>query len=113
MGPEWAWNVFDFICLLFSVVDFGITQAVNIIGASSAPNLGLLMMIKMLRLARLARLIRELNMMVMGVVSGVRVLIWAIILLFFTIYVAGVALHRLWGDDDRLPERREFRALGV
>lgn len=112
MGPEWAWNVFDFICLLFSVVDFGITQAVNIIGASSAPNLGLLMMIKMLRLARLARLIRalrypifrELNMMVMGVVSGVRVLIWAIILLFFTIYVAGVALHRLWGDDDRLPE---------
>ncbi|CAJ1400013.1 unnamed protein product [Effrenium voratum] len=107
-GPEGAWNSFDFFCLLTSLFDFGVTQAVFLMGASSSVDLSVLMLLKMLRLARLFRLIRalrysifrELNMMVMGVVSGIRVLIWAIILLFVFIYIVGVALNKLIGEDE-------------
>ena len=67
------------------MVDVGITQAVTLMGQGQTVDLSILMLLKMLRLCRLARLIRalryplfrELNMMVMGVISGFRVLIWA------------------------------------
>jgi len=65
-------------------------------------------LIKMLRLGRVARLVRtlrfklfhELKMMVYGVVSGVRVLFWAIVLLFGTVYFIGVIMQNLVGEDE-------------
>ncbi|CAK9025654.1 Voltage-dependent L-type calcium channel subunit alpha-1F (Voltage-gated calcium channel subunit alpha Cav1.4), partial [Durusdinium trenchii] len=111
-GPEWAWNLFDIFCLLTSLVDFTVTQVVNAMGEGNTLDLGSLMLLKMLRLARLARLIRalrypifrELNLMVMGVVSGIRVLVWAIVLLLVFVYALGVALFRLIAEDPELPE---------
>jgi len=63
------------------------------------------MLIKMLRLARLARLIRtlrfqvfyELKLMVLGVLSGMRVLAWAMVLLVIMIYSAAVATTSMFG----------------
>ncbi|CAL1143841.1 unnamed protein product [Cladocopium goreaui] len=115
-GPEWAWNWFDLFCLSTSLLDFGVTQGVRAAGASQSVDLSILMLLKMLRLARLARLIRalrypifrELNLMVMGVVSGMRVLIWAIFLLIVFIYVVALAMCRLVGDTEQ-----EFETLMV
>lgn len=115
-GPEWAWNWFDLFCLSTSLLDFGVTQGVRAAGASQSVDLSILMLLKMLRLARLARLIRalrypifrELNLMVMGVVSGMRVLIWAIFLLIVFIYVVALAMYRLVGDTEQ-----EFETLMV
>merc|ERR1712113_45800 len=64
-----------------------------------------IMLLKILRLARLGRLVRairfkvfsELRDMVLGVLSGVRVLFWAIVLLFFIISVGGLILRKLVG----------------
>merc|ERR1740123_1984670 len=65
-------------------------------------------MIKMLRFGRLLRLVRILQYdlfkplveMVLGVIAGVRVLIWAIILLIVCIYALGVMLRITIGDEE-------------
>eukprot|EP00931_Biecheleriopsis_adriatica_P120890 TRINITY_DN95990_c0_g1_i1.p1 TRINITY_DN95990_c0_g1~~TRINITY_DN95990_c0_g1_i1.p1 ORF type:complete len:317 (+),score=49.75 TRINITY_DN95990_c0_g1_i1:1-951(+) len=75
---------------------------------NTAPNLSTFMLLKLLRLARLARLIRalrfqifrELNLMVMGVISGVRVLMWAFFLLIALVYVFGLIMLKLVGDEE-------------
>jgi len=41
----------------------------------------------------------ELNMMVQGVMSGVRVLFWAIVLLFFCIFLLGIVMRKMVGED--------------
>ncbi|CAE7648974.1 Cacna1c [Symbiodinium pilosum] len=61
---------------------------------------------KIFRLARLARLIRalrfrafhELKLIVMGVVSGLRVIGWAIVLLLMVVYAIGVVMRNFVGD---------------
>eukprot|EP00434_Breviolum_minutum_P007864 symbB.v1.2.006939.t1/scaffold421.1/size207896/2 len=108
-GPEWAWNYFDMFCLVLTVFDFIVTQVVFAIGASQSVDLSILTLLKTLRLARLARLIRalrypifrELNLMVMGVYSGMRILVWAIVLLIVFIYVVAVAMNKLIGDVEQ------------
>jgi hypothetical protein len=57
------------------------------------------------RLARLVRLLRfkifhELKMMIQGVIAGLRVLFWAVVLLFFFIYLLGVVLRKTMGDSE-------------
>jgi len=63
------------------------------------------MLMKMLRLAKLARLVKalrypffdELKAMIFGVVSGMRVLLWAIVLLFVIIFFLGVIMQNIVG----------------
>jgi len=67
-----------------------------------------LALMKLLRLARLARLVRalrfkffdELRTMVLGVFSGMKVLLWAILLLFFVIYFLGVFMNSMVGEAE-------------
>merc|ERR1711959_556427 len=73
------------------------------------------MYIKILRLARLGRLVRllrfkifhELKMMVQGVVAGLRVLFWAVVLLFFFIFLLGVVLRKTMGESEVNPYTRK------
>jgi len=66
------------------------------------------LLIKMLRLARLLRLVRllrfkmfaELRMIVQGVFAGIRVFGWAIVLLFFVIFLLGIVFRILVGDSE-------------
>eukprot|EP00913_Durusdinium_trenchii_P032259 g30204.t1 len=68
-----------------------------------------IMLIKVLRLGRVCRLIRvmrfgavrELRVIILGVLSGVRVLFWAIALLFFTVFLMGVSLRILFDSKER------------
>eukprot|EP00929_Paragymnodinium_shiwhaense_P101266 TRINITY_DN6421_c0_g4_i1.p1 TRINITY_DN6421_c0_g4~~TRINITY_DN6421_c0_g4_i1.p1 ORF type:complete len:846 (+),score=238.92 TRINITY_DN6421_c0_g4_i1:173-2710(+) len=106
LGIDKWWNYFDLFCIFTAFMDVGITH-MNRMLSGTETDMGGLMLIKMLRLARLARLVRllrfkifnELKMMVQGVVSGVRVLCWAIVLLFFCIFLLGILMRKMVGED--------------
>merc|ERR1719183_626006 len=79
--------------------------------AISVEGLQFIKMLRLTRLARLARLLRfkafrELKLMVEGVVSGLRVLAWAIVLLGLCIYILGAVLRMTIGT-----KRAEFSTL--
>ncbi|CAJ1328943.1 unnamed protein product [Effrenium voratum] len=106
-GPDRWWNIFDFFCLCLSLADLAIYVYVLIAQVEHFFDLQTLMLVKMLRLARLARLVRalrfqifyELKLMVLGVISGMRVLAWAMVLLAIMIYSAAIATTSMFGDN--------------
>jgi len=116
-GPDRHWNWFDIACICTSLVDAAIVWSFRIAAMVAAGesngevDLSALMLVKMLRLLRLARLIRtlrfkifdELKLMVMGVVSGLRVLAWAIVLLFALIYAIGLVMRTVVACKDDEP----------
>eukprot|EP00930_Biecheleria_cincta_P087599 TRINITY_DN76827_c0_g1_i1.p1 TRINITY_DN76827_c0_g1~~TRINITY_DN76827_c0_g1_i1.p1 ORF type:complete len:713 (+),score=134.33 TRINITY_DN76827_c0_g1_i1:132-2270(+) len=108
-GPEKYWNWLDAACLLTSVVDISTTYVLEAMRDGSANGeMSGFMMMRMLRLARLARLLKalrypifkELRLMVMGVICGLRVLAWAVVMLMVMLYVVGLALNKLIGDAE-------------
>eukprot|EP00929_Paragymnodinium_shiwhaense_P101263 TRINITY_DN6421_c0_g2_i4.p1 TRINITY_DN6421_c0_g2~~TRINITY_DN6421_c0_g2_i4.p1 ORF type:complete len:805 (+),score=211.65 TRINITY_DN6421_c0_g2_i4:172-2586(+) len=107
LGKEKYWNYFDVFCIATAMLDMGITYGSQLFPGGKDMDISGLMLIKMLRLARLARLCRllrfriftELKMMVQGVISGVRVLFWAIVLLFFCIFLMGIVMRKLTGES--------------
>jgi len=113
-GEDHLWNWFDFTCLLLSLGDLALFIYVEISQVENPLDLQTLMLVKMLRLARLARLIRtlrfaifyELKLMVLGVISGMRVLAWAMVLLALLIYAAAIATTSLFGGDENIPEMK-------
>lgn len=107
-GKEAGWNWFDFTCLLLSYVDIAVYYAVVLVlRRNGQTDLSSLMLIKIFRLSRLIRLVRlvrhklfhELKVMLFGLWAGIRVLGWAIILLFGLIYTFGVFLRNIMGES--------------
>ncbi|CAE7293172.1 CACNA1S [Symbiodinium natans] len=115
LGEDWAWNYFDLFCVALSWVEESTTWIVRAMSSASDEPLDLnaMVFIRMLRLTRLVRLVRtlrfeifyELKMMVLGVVSGMRVLFWAMVLLIVIIYTTGVAAKNMIGQHE--PEFRD------
>ncbi|CAE7337173.1 Cacna1c [Symbiodinium sp. CCMP2592] len=107
-----CWNYFDMLCLTCAYTDLLITGVLQATAEDDAPALSAIMLIKILRLARVCRIIRvmrfgavrELRVIILGVLSGIRVLFWAIVLLFFTVYIIGVSARLLITDAEQFPE---------
>eukprot|EP00930_Biecheleria_cincta_P024312 TRINITY_DN17405_c0_g1_i2.p1 TRINITY_DN17405_c0_g1~~TRINITY_DN17405_c0_g1_i2.p1 ORF type:complete len:590 (-),score=103.22 TRINITY_DN17405_c0_g1_i2:345-1853(-) len=110
-GSSAAWNYFDVFCLSTAAIDLGVTYGFALISPGSSSDLGGFLLIKILRLARLGRLIRllrfkifsELKRMIHGVFAGLRVLLWAVVLLVFCIFMLAI-VARFMIIDDELPE---------
>eukprot|EP00933_Yihiella_yeosuensis_P025887 TRINITY_DN20074_c0_g1_i1.p1 TRINITY_DN20074_c0_g1~~TRINITY_DN20074_c0_g1_i1.p1 ORF type:complete len:472 (+),score=45.82 TRINITY_DN20074_c0_g1_i1:168-1418(+) len=107
-GPDWPWNYFDLMCLVFSWTDMLVWWSAYIFKMATSLELndvvGLLKFMRLARLCRLVRLMRfssvqELQVMVQGVLSGLKVLFWAIILLFFTVFLVGVICRKAFPDE--------------
>ncbi|CAJ1446636.1 unnamed protein product [Effrenium voratum] len=108
-GPDAGWNYFDLVCLVCAYTDILVTLSMEraVVDDESNSSLDGIMLIKILRLARVCRIIRvmrfgavrELRVIILGVLSGVRVLFWAIVLLFFTVYVVGVSARMVIGEE--------------
>lgn len=103
-GQDIYWNWFDFGCLVISLADICLTYVVyHLVTVDTDDNTyQLLKFVRVFRLARLVRVMHyeffsELKAMVLGVVSGVRVLFWAIVLLFWCIFFLGVLMNSLIG----------------
>eukprot|EP00931_Biecheleriopsis_adriatica_P044511 TRINITY_DN25462_c0_g1_i1.p1 TRINITY_DN25462_c0_g1~~TRINITY_DN25462_c0_g1_i1.p1 ORF type:complete len:629 (-),score=105.90 TRINITY_DN25462_c0_g1_i1:85-1920(-) len=95
MGPGRWWNVFDTFIVTLQLFEL---LAGAIVGEEQMEqsNLGFIRVLrvvrifKVMRLVRLIRFIQELRTMVLAILSSLRSLGWALILLFFTMYVTGV-----------------------
>ncbi|CAJ1370282.1 unnamed protein product, partial [Effrenium voratum] len=105
-GQDARWNIFDFFCLLLSVSDVMLVFLV-MAGAVNF-SIGSASVIKVARLARLLRVIRtlsfdifaDLRLILLGVLSGLRVLFWAIVLLLLLIYVFGIGMATIADAED-------------
>jgi len=102
------WNCFDLFCICTAVVDsyFSFFYA----GAQMPIRWDLVTPLRLARLARLVRLLRfgvfaDLRMMIVGILTGMHVLVWAIVLLALCIFSLGITLRLLLG------EQPEFRTL--
>eukprot|EP00930_Biecheleria_cincta_P057930 TRINITY_DN43790_c0_g1_i1.p1 TRINITY_DN43790_c0_g1~~TRINITY_DN43790_c0_g1_i1.p1 ORF type:complete len:657 (-),score=102.31 TRINITY_DN43790_c0_g1_i1:45-2015(-) len=103
-GPNQNWNIFDFVVLCIGIVDtlvFFIFAVV--LRHQGGIDLGSLAVIKVCRLVRVVRLVRtlkfkffdDLKLLLSGVVSGLRVLVCAVILLLVLIYALGVIMRNV------------------
>eukprot|EP00930_Biecheleria_cincta_P045297 TRINITY_DN31229_c0_g1_i1.p1 TRINITY_DN31229_c0_g1~~TRINITY_DN31229_c0_g1_i1.p1 ORF type:complete len:801 (-),score=145.85 TRINITY_DN31229_c0_g1_i1:209-2554(-) len=107
-GSERYWNWLDMGCLITSVIDLSVTYTAQALAGGSKEEMSGFTLVRLLRLARLARLMkalrfkmfRELKLMVMGVVSGIRVLAWAVVMLIMLLYVIGLAMKMMVGDNE-------------
>jgi len=111
IGFDRYWNWFDIICITLSLVDLFISHFIKYLTSDGQqPDIGGLMVMKMLRLVRLARLVRalqypifdDLKAMVYGVVSGIQVLLWAIVLLVLLVFFVGVILRKFMDDHEEM-----------
>jgi len=101
MDDDWAWNAFDVFIVFIAVFDIFITVVAQ---GMEIPSLTVLRMVRLTRLTRLIRLFRfqamqELRLMVNGLIAGLRTLFWAIVLLFFMIYIIAVFATVTIGQD--------------
>jgi hypothetical protein len=92
-----------------AVVDMIIMYIVQL-DAQDLQNVVLLRMLRLFRLARLIKTLRlpifkELHLMLMGLISGIQVLLWAVVMLVAFIYVIALVLNKL------LFEEPEFRSV--
>eukprot|EP00930_Biecheleria_cincta_P047064 TRINITY_DN3255_c0_g1_i4.p1 TRINITY_DN3255_c0_g1~~TRINITY_DN3255_c0_g1_i4.p1 ORF type:complete len:774 (-),score=119.20 TRINITY_DN3255_c0_g1_i4:201-2522(-) len=102
-GNDRLWNRLDLLLLLLSTIDLVMQRVLE-----SSDGGGQLQLLKIMRLARLARLVRvmrfklfkELKVMILGLFSGLRALIWAVILLLLLIYIGGIVMVSIADADD-------------
>lgn len=98
-GPEWHWNMTDTVIVGLAVIDSIMSMGVGSSGTS------IFTMMRLFRLARITKLMRllrfkifkELLLMVKGVISGLRTLFWAVILLFIVIAILGYITRQTIG----------------
>lgn len=109
-GNDWYWSWFDCFCVALAVLEMLMNSLLS--GSEALPG-GMMGIFKMLKLARLGRVVRllrfkifaELKMMIHGVVTGLRVLIWAVVLLIALMFFLGMTFRVIFGDDEeKFPE---------
>jgi len=91
-GAEKWWNLFDILMVLISLVDIVVEVLSR---TSSGAKFSVVRTLRLTRLSRLVRIFRlkqmsELGLMVRGLLGGLRTLLWAVVLLFFTLYVIAI-----------------------
>eukprot|EP00930_Biecheleria_cincta_P076612 TRINITY_DN63818_c0_g1_i1.p1 TRINITY_DN63818_c0_g1~~TRINITY_DN63818_c0_g1_i1.p1 ORF type:complete len:609 (+),score=113.64 TRINITY_DN63818_c0_g1_i1:66-1892(+) len=107
---DWYWSWFDCFCVFLALFEMFMTYILQ--GAEALPSgiMGILKMLKLARLGRVVRLLRfkifsELKMMIHGVVTGLRVLIWAVVLLIALVFFLGMTFRVIFGEDkEKFPE---------
>jgi voltage-gated sodium channel len=81
IGVEWKWNMFDFAIVMLSM------PYVTFLHGSVA----FLRLVRLLRLAKLVRKVPQLQMIVYGLVGGLKSIFYIMILLLLVLYMYGVA----------------------
>eukprot|EP00929_Paragymnodinium_shiwhaense_P069056 TRINITY_DN34841_c0_g2_i1.p1 TRINITY_DN34841_c0_g2~~TRINITY_DN34841_c0_g2_i1.p1 ORF type:complete len:768 (+),score=146.33 TRINITY_DN34841_c0_g2_i1:70-2373(+) len=100
-GPSAWWNRFDFFLVITAALDAILTMATKD-NNDGSPSLIILRTLRMTRFGRILRLLhfsifKELLTMLSGLLSGLRTLLWAFVLLAFPIYAIGLVLTDMLG----------------
>ena len=79
VGPEWRWNVFDFLIVLacLPIWPWG----------DSGGSIALLRVLRLMRVVKLIKKIPQLQMIVVGLIGGLRSISYISLLLFLVFYV--------------------------
>lgn len=117
-NSEWAWNGFDFLLVLFSIVENLLASEVLFASQRSSDpvNLGFLRLlrlckiVKILRIFRTLRVFSELRLMLDCVLGSLLNCMWCIVMLIFVMYIFALLVQQtLVGflqeeGDERTPE---------
>jgi len=100
LGMDRWWNFFDAVVVSVSLADVAFE---GLSRNSGNPKLRVMRTVRLSRLTRCLRIFRlqqmkELSLMVRGLIGGLRTLVWAVVLLFLTLYVIGVMATSMMGD---------------
>jgi hypothetical protein len=101
-NPNFQWNVFDAVVVGSALLE-NLASAV----AVATPNVSALRMLRTLRLMRIFRVIRvmrffrDLRLMIAGIVTSLKPLLWACLLLLVIMYMYGVLILMVVGDELR------------
>lgn len=93
--PEWQWHVFDTLLVVAAVVEL-VATGINGASISSGAQSTMLRVVRVFRIARLLRVVRfvsvfrELRLMMCGLLSSARSLMWSIVFLTLIMYVFGL-----------------------
>eukprot|EP00930_Biecheleria_cincta_P029657 TRINITY_DN20603_c0_g1_i2.p1 TRINITY_DN20603_c0_g1~~TRINITY_DN20603_c0_g1_i2.p1 ORF type:complete len:700 (+),score=103.24 TRINITY_DN20603_c0_g1_i2:131-2230(+) len=101
-GAEMSWNLFDVICLVVSSGDL-MASFLQSDEGDEGPSWTLLKVLRLTRLVRLVRLMRfkmfnELKLMFQGLLSGMRALGWALVMLITVIYGLSIITRTFFSD---------------
>merc|ERR1712176_1015114 len=85
------WNIFDFVLVTFSVVEF----LMDLAGAgddtsSIGQSMKIVKMLRIVRVFRMFRFFRELNIMAFMIVNSMKPLFWALTMLAIILYVFSI-----------------------
>lgn len=89
------WHVFDCAAVGFSILDAGLSAAQSKAALNSASLLRTLRLVRIVRLARvfrLARAFKELRVMVLAILRSLKLLCWAVMILFTMVFIFGISL---------------------
>ena len=81
IGREWAWNIFDFLIVIFSLPILPV----------SGGSVKLLRLIRLMRLAKVFRKIPKLQLIIMGIIGGFKSVTYIIVLMLLIFYLFSVA----------------------
>jgi voltage-gated sodium channel len=99
LGPEWTWNNFDFLIVLFSL-------PILPVGGSQV---AVLRLIRLMRLAKVFRKVPQLRMIMTGLIGGLKSIVYIVILLLLVFYLYAIAGIFFFRDNDPW----HFRTIAV
>ncbi|CAE7174007.1 Scn2a [Symbiodinium necroappetens] len=98
-NPDIKWNVMDTVLVMLGILDEVMTRTFAAMrDAHNSQLSGLLRLVRVARVLRVLRFFSDLRVMIMGVLSSLKALMWALILLFFIIYITAVCILQFVGE---------------
>mmetsp|Transcript_819 Transcript_819/g.1798 ORF Transcript_819/g.1798 Transcript_819/m.1798 type:complete len:696 (+) Transcript_819:95-2182(+) len=90
-GHEFRWNFFDVVTVGSAIFDVT-TPFLNL---GFLRSLRIMRAVRAVRIIRAARLVRELRLMVASIISSLRSLLWAFVLVIFVVYLFSISIMQL------------------
>jgi len=103
-GSSWPfdiWNIFDFVLVAIGIVDswlmpiLGLDTDVRF--ATLLRLLRLMRLVRILRVLRLFRFLKELMLLVAGITSAMKAMVWGLLLLAITIFICAMFMTKVVG----------------
>jgi len=91
MGPDYKWNWFDFLIVVFSLPIPGL----------SGMNASFLRLLRLARITKIFKKIRQLQMIVSGLIHGLKSIVWILLLMLLIFYLFAVAAVIVFKQNDR------------
>ena len=99
IGPEWSWNIFDFLIVVFSLP----------ILPGGGSGVAFLRLIRLMRLAKVFRKVPQLRMIMTGLIGGLKSIVYIVILLILVFYLYAIAGIFFFRENDPW----HFRTIAV